>query len=144
VSDALSADVTPIDDDEVVYRRVPPEPPFHKLDDWLTTANFKLDYRRNEQGLSVYRSCIRTLDQVLSEPSAVPNSFAVSATVGEIRRLTNGNGDPLRLDVVPCDDGGSNPGHAEIRGPAPGRLSSSANKALRDLFKKSGRLFVSR
>lgn len=140
MSDALPADETPIDDDEVVYRRIPPEPPFHKPENWLTTANFKLDHRRSEQGLSVYRSRIRSLEQVLDDPIAVPNSFAVRATVGEIRRLANGKGDQLSLDVISCDEGGRNPGHAEIRGLVPGRLSSSASKALRDLFEKAGRL----
>lgn len=140
MSDADTRNVDQIDNDEVVYLRVPPYPPFHEPDDWLTTANFKLNRRENEQGLSVYRRRLRTLDQVLLDPSARPNSFVVSATVGEVRNLANLAGDPLHLDVVSDDQNGLNPGHAEIRGQVAGRLTYSASKALRDLFKNSGRL----
>jgi len=131
-----------VDDDEVVYRRIPQEPPFHKPDEWLTTANFKLDRRKSEKGLSVYRKDFRSIEEVLSARDAKPNSFVMSANVGEIRRLRNGKGDPLFLDVIAMDEGGANPGHAEIRGPTPEYLSAATSKALRDLFAKAGALNV--
>ncbi len=126
-----------VDGDEVVYRRVPSEPPFHTPKDWLSTANFDLDSRRNELGISVYRSNYRSVEEVLAAPDALPGSFIVSAMVREIRNLKNGNGEPLQLDVILADEDGANPGHAEIRTPVPGRLSRAARKALRDLFAKS-------
>ncbi|MEX2318180.1 MAG: hypothetical protein WD669_13560 [Pirellulales bacterium] len=139
MSDASQEQSDRILDDEIVYRRIPSYPPFYKPDNWLTTANFKLDSRRNELGLSVYRTSIRSLEEVLS---AVPNSFAVSASVREIRNLTNAGGTPLNLDVLPIDESGTNPGHAEIYGPTPGHLTRSMTNALRNLFAKSGRLTV--
>ena len=96
-----------IDDNEVVFRRIPPFPPFHSDPDWLTTANFKLDRRKKESGLSVYRSSVRTVEQVLRDPMAVAGSFIVSATVREIRNLTDGTGTPLNLEVVADDEGAS-------------------------------------
>jgi hypothetical protein len=67
----------------------------------------------------------------------LPDGFVVTATVGDIRKLINGNGDQLNLDVIASDEDGTNPGHAEIRSPIPGKLSRAARKALRDLFAKS-------
>jgi hypothetical protein len=126
-----------IGDDEVVYRRVPKSPPFHTPAEWLSTANFSLDSRRNEFGISVYRKRYRTVWDVLSDPAAIPGSFVVSATVGDIRQLKDGLGKPLQLDVVPADEDGTNLGHAEIRSHTPGRLTRAARKALRDLFAMS-------
>jgi len=137
VSDADHEQTDRIDDDEVVYLRVPREPPFHTPNKWLTTANFSLDSRTGELGLSVYRHRLRTPHDVLNDPAAAPNSLLVSATVGEIRRLKDGRGQPLSLDVVPADEDGMNPGHAEIRSQSPGRLSRAARKALRDSFARS-------
>lgn len=133
MSDADTTSVDRIDDEEVVYRRVPQEPPFHKPDNWLTTANFDLDSRQNELGVSVYRRILRSADDVMRDR---PGCFLVSATVGEIRTLKNGKGEPLHLDVV-ADIDSNNPGHAEIQSPTAGHLSRAARKALRDLFAKS-------
>ena len=126
-----------IEDDEIVYRRVPRQPPFHTPEEWLSTANFSVDLRRHEMGISVYRSRYQSAQDVLRHPAAVPGSFLVSARVGEIRLLKDGVGQPLNLDVRPADDDGTNSRHAEIRGPTPARLSRAARKALRDLFARS-------
>jgi hypothetical protein len=134
MSDVLPENADRLSDDEIVYRRVPPEPPFHTPKDWLTTANFDLNSRQNELGLSVYCASVKSAQEVLMSPEAIPNSFIVSASVEEIRQLKNGKGEPLHLDVIVADDGGKNPGHAEIRGPIQGRLSRASRKALRDLF----------
>jgi hypothetical protein len=123
-----------IADDEIVYRRIPPVMPFFEEPDRITSANFKLDHREGELGLSVYRASQVTADDVLRMPNAVPGSRIVAATVGDIRALKGGDGQPLRLDVFPDDDEG-NPGHAEIQGPKPGELSRSASKGLQRLFR---------
>ena len=119
-----------VSDDEIVYRRIPPVLPFFEEPDRVTSQNFKLDRRRNEIGLSVYRSSVVTPTQVLQRPDAVPDSRIVAARVGDIRNLQSGDGKPLDLDVVIVDDA-NNPGHSEIRGV----LKESAAKALQRLFK---------
>jgi hypothetical protein len=124
----------PIADVEVVYRRIPRATDWFEEPDKITTANLKLDHRRNDLGVSVYRAQIVTPEQVLTKPDATPHSLLASAVVADIRALRNGKGEPLDLDVV-CVDDEDDPGHAEIRGPEPGKLSSAASKALRDLFK---------
>lgn len=125
-----------VGDEEVLLRRIPPIPPFFDPPDRISTANFKLDRRRRELGLSVYRESTIGPDQILSLPDAISGSFLVAATAGEVRSLKNAVGEPLFLDVVAADEDGKNPGHAEIRGPAPGKLTASASKALRDLFRR--------
>lgn len=126
--------MTRIEDDEVVYRRVPPTRPWFEPPDQISTANFKLDLRRGESGLSVYRASVVSAQDVLSKPDAIPGSRITQARVGDIRQLPNDKGEPLGLDVL-ADDDATNPGHAEIRGPTPGKLAPAASKALRDLFK---------
>jgi hypothetical protein len=123
-----------ISDDEIVYRRIPPMLPFFEEPDRVTTQNFKLDRRRNEFGLSVYRESIVTAAEVLNKPDAIAQSKIASARVGDIRQLQTGDGKPLELDVIVVDDE-DNPGHAEIRGPQPGAIKDSASKALQRLFK---------
>jgi len=125
-----------IEDEEVVYLRVPPMAHWFEPPDHVTTANFKLDDRRGDLGLSVYRQSNVTVEQVLAKADAIPESRVASATVGEIRRLKNRakKPEPLNLDVIVVDDE-NDPGHAEIRGPTPGTLAPAASKALRDLFK---------
>lgn len=126
----------PVADDETLLMRVPPAEPFFVPPGHISSANFKLDTRIGETGLSVYRKRLVTEDEVLNRPDAIPGSLLVEGTAGEIRKLTNAVGEELELDVVPVDEGGANPGHAEIRGPVPGKLSKSASKALRDLFRR--------
>lgn len=123
-----------IPDDEVVYRRIPPVLPFFEEPDRVTSSNFKLDRRRSELGLSVYRAAVVTMADVLQKPDAIANSRIVSARVGEIRQLIAGDNSPLQLDVIIVDDE-NNPGHAEIRSPQLGTLKESASKALQRLFK---------
>ncbi|HUY32041.1 MAG TPA: hypothetical protein VMV69_04610 [Pirellulales bacterium] len=120
-----------IDDHEVVLRRIPPGVDWFEPPDRITSANFKL--RPGEGGLSVYREKVVTPRQVLDKSNALSGSLVSSATAGEIRRVVNAAGEPLHLDVVPVDDP-SDPGHAEIRSPG-GRLTASASKALKMLFK---------
>lgn len=124
-----------IGDDEIVFRRVPQSTPWFEPPDRITTANYKLDRRRHEMGLSVYRKEIVSPDEVLSQPDAIPGSFLTSASVGDIRNLKNGKGEDLNLDVIAVDDE-DNPGHAEIRGPEPGKLAPAASKALQNLFNR--------
>lgn len=124
----------PIADDEVVYCRIPPGDDWFELPNRITSANFKLDTKRHELGLSVYRTAVVTAQDVLAKPGARPRSGVASAIVGDIRRLCDKTGQPLHLDVIVVDDE-DDPGHAEIRGPTPGRLAEAASKALRDLFK---------
>lgn len=123
-----------IPDEEIVYRRIPPSLPFFEDPDRITTQSFKLDRRRGDWGLSVYRATVVTSQDVLAKPEAVEGSHIASASVGDIRNLVGGDGKKLLLDVLIVDDE-DNPGHAEIRGPQPGELSPSASKALRGLFK---------
>lgn len=123
-------------DDDRVYRRIPRAAPWFEEPATITSANFKLDRRRGDLGLSVYRSSVVTAADVLAKPAATPDSFVVSARVGDIRALCNAEGLPLKLDVVAIDDE-HDAGHAEIRGLSPGTLSPAASKALRDLFLRS-------
>ncbi len=126
-----------IPDDEVLYRRIPPGEQHFEPPDRITSANFKLHKKEDgtkEEGLSVYRASIVRPAEVLNKPDATPGSRLAEATAGEVRDLRSGKGEPLNLRVLPVDDEDDS-GHSEIRGPEPRRLSSSASKALRDLFK---------
>jgi len=126
-----------IPDDEVLYRRIPPGKHWFEPPDRITSANFKLRKKKDgtkEEGLSVYRASIVSPAEVLSKPQAIPGSRVAWATAGEVRGLRNAKGEPLNLRVLPVDDQ-DDPGHAEIRGPEPGKLSKSATHALRGLFK---------
>lgn len=123
-----------IRDEEIVFRRIPPTTPFFEEPDRISSFNFSLDKRQHELGLSVYRASVVTAVDVLANPGAIAGSKIVQANVGDIRSLTGGDGKPLNLDVIAVDDE-DNPGHAEIRGPDPGKLSKSASKALRNLFR---------
>lgn len=127
-------DPRPLSDDELVYCRIPPTEPWFEPPDRISTANFKLDHRRADLGISVYRAAVVTAEQVRAKPEAILGSLITQATVAEIRALKNGKGDPLQLVVVAVDDE-FDPGHAEIRGSEPGKLSPAASKALRDVFK---------
>jgi hypothetical protein len=131
----MASDLKPVADSELVCRRIPPNLPWFEPPDKVTSANFRLDTRVNEQGLSVYRSAIVSDGQILSKPDAIPGSFVVKAAVGSIRGLKNGKDEPLGLDVIRVGDV-DDPGHAEIRGPEPGKLSSAVSKALQRLFKR--------
>jgi hypothetical protein len=117
--------------DEVLYRRIPPGSQWFEPPDRISSFNFKL--RSGETGLSVYRAAIVSAAEILKNPEAIPESLVAYATVARIRRLKGTSGQTLGLDVVPCDDE-NNPGHAEIRGPVPGKLSTSASRALKKLF----------
>jgi hypothetical protein len=128
-------DAARISDDEIVYRRVPRAAPWFEDPDQITTANFKLERRRGDLGLSVYRAAIVTAQQVLAKIEASAGSLVTAATVGDIRGLCNGRGEPLGLDVVTVSDE-HDAGHAEIRGAELGRPSSAASGSLRVLFKR--------
>ncbi|MBN1590107.1 MAG: hypothetical protein JW888_11375 [Pirellulales bacterium] len=120
-----------IADDEVLYRRIPPGKSWFQPPDRISSFNFKL--RSDELGVSVYRAAALTVQEVLKKPEAIPGSGVAVATAGQIRALQNGKGDLLKLEVVPVNDE-NDPGHAEIHGPNPGVISSSAANALRTLF----------
>ncbi len=124
----------PISDDEVIYRRVPNSAAWFESPDRITTANFKLDRRRGDLGLSVYRASIVSPRQVLERADVARGTRLASATVANVRALASTSGAFLGLDVVAVDDA-RDPGHAEIRGPEPGKLAPAASKALRDLFR---------
>lgn len=119
-----------VDDAEVVFRRIPPGQPWFEAPDRMTTANFKT--QAGETGLSVYRKKIVSADEVLAHSEAKPGSGLASARAGDIRQVQNAAGEALNLDVV-ADDA-NNPGHAEIRPSAGGKLTQSAAKSLRKLF----------
>ena len=121
-------------DDEVLLRRIPPGAPWFEPPDRVSTYNFKL--RKGELGISVYRRSVVSEEEVLGMRGAIRGSFVLSAGVRHIRELKNAEGISLRLDVVAVDDKDT-PGHAEIRGPKPGKLSRSASQALRKLFASS-------
>lgn len=123
-------------DEEIVVLRIPSGAPWFEPPDRVSSANFKLDRRRGERGLSVYRLSVVSPAEVLTRPGAIPGSFLVAASVGSIRALRNAEGTPLSLDVLADDDEGRNPGHAEIRGPEAGKLSPSASRALQRLFER--------
>jgi hypothetical protein len=93
-----------IDDDELVYLRVPPVTPWFEPPDQVSTANFKLDQRRGDLGLSVYRASVVRPQDVLAKPDAIPGSRVTQARVGDIRALVNGQNQPLNLDVIVVDD----------------------------------------
>ncbi|MDP6507136.1 MAG: hypothetical protein QF886_26145, partial [Planctomycetota bacterium] len=122
---------TRLGDDEVVYRRIPPGSQWFEPPDRISSFNFKL--RSGETGLSVYRAGVVSDAEILKRPEAVPGSLVACATVDGIRQLKDGLGRTLGLDVVACDDE-DNPGHAEIRGPLPGKLKASSSRALKKLF----------
>ena len=121
-----------IADHEVLYRRIPPGEKWFQPPSRISSFNFKL--RSGELGISVYRAVVVDVAGVLNNPEAVEGSRVAETTVGQIRAACNGKGDPLRLDVIPVDDE-NDPGHAEIRGPDKGKISSGAANALRKLFK---------
>ena len=123
---------THVGDGEILLRRIPPGSSWFEPPDRIASFNFKL--RPGETGLSVYRERIVSGPEVLEKPEAIPGSMMAWATAGEIRGLKNAAGQPLRLDVVAVADE-RDPGHSEIRGPESGRLSTSAAKALRNLFR---------
>lgn len=119
-------------DDEILFRRIPPSTPWFEPPDRIASFNFKL--KALETGLSVYRERIASSAEVLAKPESIAGSLLTWATAGEIRTLKNSAGQPLLLDVVAVADE-HDPGHAEIRGPEPGKLSMSAAKALKRLFR---------
>jgi hypothetical protein len=122
-----------LSDDETVCIRIPASAPWYEPAG-LTSANFKLDHRTNERGISVYRESIVSHAEILSKPDAIPGSLIATATVGDIRRLVSGLNVQLNLDVVPDNDA-NDPGHCEIYGPTPGEMLPAASKALKRLFK---------
>ena len=124
----------PVHDDEVLLRRIPPGDRWFEPPNRVSTFNFKL--RKGESGLSVYRGGTVREEELLGMPGTIEGSFVLTAGAAEIRRLTDAEGNPLGLDVVAVDEE-QNPGHAEIRGPEPGRLSRAASRALRGLFASS-------
>lgn len=121
----------PLDDDEIVYRRIPPGQHWLQPPHRITSANFKL--KAGEQGLSVYRASIVTPQQVLQRPGVGKGFRIAKARVGDIRTLSKrdekGQQVPLNLDVVAVGDA-DDPGHAEIRGP----ITAAASRALARLF----------
>ncbi|HUY36911.1 MAG TPA: hypothetical protein VMV69_29600 [Pirellulales bacterium] len=128
-------DAARISDDEIVYRRIPCAAPWFEDPEQITTANFKLNRRRGDLGLSVYRAAMVTPEEALAKANAAADSLVAAANVGDIRALCNGRGEPLALDVVAVDDE-HDVGHAEIRGAQLGKLSSAASGALHGLFKR--------
>jgi len=123
-----------VPDDEVLLRRIPPGDPWFEPPDRVSTYNFKL--RKDELGISVYRRSVVSEEELLGMRGAIRGSFVLSTGARHIRDLKNAEGISLRLDVVAVDDE-DDPGHAEIRGPKPGKLSRSASQALRRLFASS-------
>jgi hypothetical protein len=121
----------PIADEELVDRHIPNAEKWFEPPDRMTSANFKL--RKGELGLSVYRARLVTVGDVLSRLGSA-GSHVAQSQVGTIRSARNAAGDDLHLDVIAVDDE-TNPGHAEIRGPQPGKIPAAAAKALRDLFR---------
>ena len=122
-----------IADDEVLFRRIPPGTKWFEPPDRISSINFKLRKNRQELGLSVYRANKVHAKDILDDPDAIPGSIIAKASAGDIRKLTDGNGKPLELDVVVINDD-NDPGHAEIRGPVLGVIKESASVALRKLF----------
>ncbi|MCR4413235.1 MAG: hypothetical protein NUV77_12525 [Thermoguttaceae bacterium] len=86
----------------------------------------------------MYRASMVGVDDVLAKPEAKPGCLVAQATAGAVRALTNAEGKPLNLDVVAIGDE-NDPGHAEIRGPNPGKMAPSASRELAKLFKVVGR-----
>ena len=124
-----------IADEEIVYLRIPNSSDWFEPPDRIATGNFKLNRKRGDLGLSVYRHKIVSPDEVLAKPDTIPGSFLTSTTVREIRDLINGAGKPRGLDVIVVDDE-DDPGHAEIRGPEPGKFQASVPRALWGLFNR--------
>ena len=126
-----------ITDDEVLFRRIQPGNTWFEPPDRLTSASFKLrrlEDGQYEEGLSVYRRAIVSAAEVLAKPEAKPGSILAHASAGEVRALRNGVSEPLGLDVLAINDE-NDPGHAEIRGPEPRKISASASKKLAKLFR---------
>ena len=130
-----------IADDEVLFRRIQPGTQWFEPPDRLTSASFKLKRLKDgryEEGLSVFRRAIVSAAEVLAKPEAKPGSILAHASAGEVRALEralpNGASEPLGLDVLAINDE-NDPGHAEIRGPEPRKISASASKKLAKLFR---------
>jgi hypothetical protein len=123
-----------IDDDEVLYRRIPPGKDWFAPPDRISTFNFKLDLNQNEEGLSLYRKNIVNASEVLQKSNAKAGSKIAQATVGQIRSARDGKGNPLNLDVLQINDE-NDPGHVEIRGSVLVEHPKTAAKALKKLFK---------
>jgi len=122
--------------DEVLYRRILPGSPWFEPPDRPTSASFKLKRLEDgqyEEGLSVYRRAIVCAAEVLAKPEAKPGSILAHALAGGVRALQNAAHEPLNLDVLAINDE-NDPGHAEIRGPEPRKLPSSAPRKLAKLF----------
>lgn len=77
----------PIEDGEVLLRRIPPGETWLEPHDRLTSANFKLDTRKAERGLSVYRQRFVTAPDVLRKPGAISGSRVAFALAGQVRRM---------------------------------------------------------
>ncbi|MBN2290827.1 MAG: hypothetical protein JXM70_00290 [Pirellulales bacterium] len=120
-----------IADHEVLYRRIPPTERYFQPPDRITSANFKL--RSGELGISVYRAVFVDAAGVLNKPGVTEGYRIAYTTAGQIRAARNGKDEPLYLDVISVSDE-NDPGHAEIRSPNIGKISSSAANALRKLF----------
>lgn len=93
-----------IADEEVVYLRIPDGSQWFEPPDRIATGNFKLNHKRGDLGLSVYRHNVVTPADVLAKPGATPGCFLAAATVGDIRVLIDGAGKPRCLDVIAVDD----------------------------------------
>ena len=128
----LPMDDDRVEDHEILFRRIPPASPWFEPPDRIASFNFKLKPR--ETGLSVYRQRMVSAAAVLAKPQSIPGSLLAWTTAGEIRMLRNSADQPLHLDVIAVADE-HDPGHAEIRGPEPGKLSMSAAKGLKKLFR---------
>ena len=135
MSDADSGQSDCVENDEVVYRRVPLKQGYSEPGGHITSANFRL--RAKENGLSVYRARYRSREEVLNVPGFPPGSFVlVSALVGRIRSLTS-SAEAQLFDVFPADDANENPGHAEIRRLEGGHITKAEASKLRDIFAES-------
>lgn len=121
-------------DDETVFRRIPRWESHFSPPNYVTSANFKLNLKAHEEGISVYMASLRTPESVLAVAELPSGSFLLRAMVKDIRNLRNTLNESLELEVFEVPIEGDS-GHAEIRKQPPGsRITPSVAKALRDIF----------
>lgn len=120
-----------VDDDEVVYRLIQPYPSWFEPPDTINSSSFKLEKKKNEIGLSVFRASMATPDDVRSFCKADDSYHVAGALVRDIRNAVKGDGKALNLDVVRVDVEPPLPGHSEIRGD----ITGAASRKLAKIFK---------
>jgi len=96
----------PIDDDEILYRRIPALPNYYNPEDLPPVAVLAFHPRKeDETGLSIYRAKYKNIGEVAQNPYGKKYYVAVMRA-GDLRETA--------IEVVPRPILPDDPGHAEI------------------------------